>query len=375
MFHLFDRVYLEFDHAISAYTNRIVISEEAAAPEPDNLPANMTRQIRFASHVSDLVGPDTEFATELELFKYCGELATTLNGPLVIFCDAAAMQRLFIAWHKVALNVSTSDSAWKAWCFLVDQQAYLSTITRSNEFVQYSNLSLDTWSREEFDTHFNSVSITKDNSWVASILTSLSIEYLLISYIVSPNNAVIKDVLKNKITLLAKRVLQGEIYDSKTELILNSQNKQLHDLLEITEVTTIDDLLNHPTLFVFKDPTLWSTGSKMSVSTFGETAFDISKVTSLNIDALIAGFKFVREDFQHQDPNYNFVNKIDWLQWIVNGMTDNTLAALLIDPTFSAVALVDTEDRVQINLLLLDWILTLHRTNNAQAAQELTISV
>ena len=375
MFHLFDRVYLEFDHAISAYTNRIVISERAAAPELGEFPINMTRQTKFAKNVSELVGLDKEFATELELFKYCGEIASTLTGPLVIFCDAAAMQQLFVAWHKTVLNVNSSDAVWKAWGFMVDKEAYLSTVTRSNEFVQYGNLNLGSWSREEFNNYFDSTSVSKDTSWIASIISSLGIEYLLISYIISPNNAAIRDSLKSKIILLAKRMLQGEIYDSKIELILNSQNKMLHDILGITEALTVDELLNHPRLFVFKDPSLWLTGSKMSASTFGETAFDISKVSTLNVDAVIAGFKTVREDFQHQDPAHVFVNKIDWLQWIVSGLSDETLAELLLDPTFSAVTLVDSEDQLHINLLLIDWILKLHRTNNAQAAQELTISV
>lgn len=368
MFHLFDKVYLSFDYNLSAYESRIVISQELAS-DLGSVPSPAP-QHAWSPDVAGLIGIGKSYPLELEFFKEIKNLAD--GNKLIIYCDKTAFMHLFIAWHKLLLNITNSNNLWNVWKSFVDKESYRSTITQKNDYVFFNYMAVETWNRTEFDVKFAEITVSKDVGWNASILESLGIEYLLSTHVTNSSTAV-KIALKNKIKLLAKRVLKGEIYDTKMHLVSNAFNKSLHDALSISKPETVAGLFSNPSLAIFNNNIFWQENAKMIPAEVGD-ALDIDAVTGEKLSALKSAVRLIRQDFQKCGATSTFIEKINWLDWVNGSLSDEQLVELLDSANFSATELIDDSDIEKINMLFIDWILSLYRTNSLATISDLSIS-
>lgn len=365
MFHLFRKVYLDFDSNIDGYKNRIVISSTNGYKDTDD------KNFYQGLGVSDLIGEGKEFATELDLFKKCKELSDSGDEQLIVFCDKTSYLHLFIAWHKILLSNIDADSLWSVFIKHVDKETYESTVTGRSENVHYNDLKPSTWSKESFTAQFASISAAPDTVWNNSILEHVSLDYLLTTHLTSTTDLV-KAALKNKIQLFVDRTLQTEIYDIKMYAMTRSQDKKLHDILSISEVETVSDFFAAPALSPLSDPSFWDESKKM-VASSKEAAITLSNV--VNIPALITTLKTFRIDQQGQKEDSIFVTKLDWLNWVSSTLTDEQLSALLVDEDFCASEFVCDSDVHKVNILFIDSVLKLYRTSNTDPLSKYTIAL
>ena len=365
MFHLFKKVYLDIDSNIDAYRNRIVISETNGYEDED------VRSHYNVFAISDLVGDDKEFSTELDLFKKCKELTDDNNDQFVIYCDRLTFTHLFIAWHKNLLSNIDLDSLWTAFTHYMDKQSYYSAVTTRSEHVGFDLLKPTSWDKDVFASQFSSINITPDTTWNNTILEHVSIDYLLATHIKSSTDAV-KTALKNKMKILAGRAIMEEIYDIKLYAAVRSQDKKLHDVLSLTGVNNISDFFATPALSPLSNPTYWNEGEKMTASD-NSTAIDLSNVT--DIPALITALKLFRVQQQGQTEDSIFVTKLDWLTWITGTFTDEALDNLLTDDNFCAAELITDSDWHKVNILLVDTILKLYKSNNTDYLLKYTVAL
>lgn len=374
MFHLFDKIYLEFDTKVSYNFNRIVISNKGAAQLDPETTVTQTNQFHYAKTVDTLIGVNKAFATELDFFKGLKLLGDNNSGPLIIYCDKPAFLHLFISWHKSILeNVSVED-LWKIFRFSIEKETYLSKFINLPNYLTYDNYSIENWSIEEFTTKFNNLVIDKDRQWNKEMIPSLGIEVLLSSYLLSPSD-LNKSVLKSKILLLATRTILIEIYEAKFELIVNYQNKNLHDILAVSNIETLDELFLHPRTSIFVDERLWSKDGLLYPND-NKTALNINAINETDISKLIDGFNIARVElpgFQKSDNQSLIINR---LPWIVKGsLTDQELNSLLNDKNLTATTLSEATDQEKVNILFVDWILKLHRNSNLSEISGLQVAV
>lgn len=365
MFHLFKKVYLDIDSNIDAHKNRIIISENNGYPDGD------TKTFYTVLTLSDLVGEDKEFSTELDLFKKCKELTDDNDNQLVMYCDRMTYMHLFIAWHKVLLANTDLESLWKIFTYHMDKEAYHSTVTTRSENVGFDLLKPTSWEKDIFETQFSSIDVSPDRTWNNSILNDISLDYLLATHIKSSSDAV-KTALKNKIKVLAGRTLQEEIYDIKLYAAVRSQDKKLHDTLSVSEVGSIADFFAIPALSPLSDPTYWDEGEKMTASD-KSSAIDLASVS--DVPALIAALKLFRVNQQGQTEDSIFVTKLDWLSWINGTLTDESLTNLLDDDNFCAAELVTDSDWHKVNILFIDNILKLYKSSDTDSLLKYTIAL
>lgn len=368
MFHLYSKVYLDFDHNLSAYESRIVISEKYGATDKSQ---EFKTQYAFGNTISDIIGKDKNFDNELDFFKQIKNLA---NGDrFIIYCDRAAFLHLFIAWHKILLDVTDATPVWNSWRLFVEKESYRSAVTETVSHVQYDNIKVNNWSEEEFASKFSSIVVSKDPAWLQSIIFDLGLEYLMSSYLNGVSS--VKSVFESKLKLLANRSLQYELYDAKINLTSNAFNKTLHDLLDIDCPDSVDDLLSHPSLEIFKDPQVWNETYQLIPSdSFGSV--DISKLSKEKIELLIAAFKVVRQNLEKFQLDSPLVKKIYWLNWINNeSISDSQLEDIIQSDEFCSRELISSSDYANVNILLVDWIITNYKNNNLTPIETLTISV
>lgn len=365
MFHLFRKVYLDFDTNIDAYKNRMVISATNGVQDDTN------NSFYQGLTVADLVGDGKEFATEIDLFKKCKELSDDNDDQLIIFCDKNSFLHMFIAWHKSLLSSIDADSLWSVFTKHVDKESYNSAITGRSEHVRFDQFKPSAWDKDLFVSQFSSINVTPDRTWNNSIVDHIGIDYLLATHIVSSTEAV-KAALKNKIKIFADRTMQDEIYDIKMYAALRSQDKKLHEVLSVSDIDTISSLFAKPVLASLSDPSFWNENEKMYASS-KSSAITLSNVS--DVSALITALKLFRVSQQGQKEDSIFVTKLDWLSWINGTLTDETLATLLGDENVCAAELITDTDWHKVNILFIDNILKLYRSNNTDSLSKYSIAL
>lgn len=374
MFHLFDKIYIEFDTKISAEITRIVISERFAAPLEFVPSGTYLAQIHYAKHVNDLIGEGKEFLTEVDFFKGLKTLGDATNGPLVVYCDKSSFMHLFISWHKMLLENISLDVTWKIFRFLIEKKAYLFNLIDKPNSLTFKEFSIGQWDQSEFDSKYNSIVIEKDRQWNSSIIENLGIETLLVSYVSSPTEAV-KESLKEKILLLTSRTLLSEIYEVKFQIIKNYQNKVLHDLINVVSIEDIDELFSNPMLDIFADQDIWAEASPLYPTSQG-SALNIANLNDEKALKLTNAFKFIRSNFDgipESNPQVEIINRLPAL--IRGNFTDQELSDLLANNAFSGMTLNEGVDREKVNVLFVDWVLKMHRTNNTSTISNCFIAV
>lgn len=367
MFHLFKKVYLDFDTNIDAYKNRIVISDVSGVEDPGD-----EGNFYQAQDIADLIGDGQEFATELDLFKKAKELSDDNDDQFIIFCDKPTYQHLFIAWHKNLLSAVDGEALWKVFTFHIDKETYDSAVTGRDEHVQFNDLRIGTWDKTAFLAQFDALTITPDTTFNASILSDLSVDYLLSTDIHSTTSAV-RTALKSKIQLLTLRTLQDEVYDIKMYAMIRSQDKAIHDQLGITETPeTVADFFAASALSTLTDTTYWNETNKMRASN-KQTAVDLTAIPDMT--TTVSTLKSLRMAQQGQTAESVFVQKLDWLSWATGTLSDEDYTALLDNEVFTASGFVATPDMHKVNILFIDYILKLYRTSNTANLAKYSIAL
>jgi hypothetical protein len=371
MFHLFDKVYLSFDHQIDAYVNRVVFSK--ANGVSDGVSNEHSTLYFYGKTVSEVIGADKQFKDFLEFFKELKNIGDLNGGQRVIlYCDKEAFTNLFVAWHKAILDKTSVDSLWKIFRLSLEKESYLSAFTDVESYVMSEELASLAKSKKAFEEVYNKVPDTKDRMWNLDMIKSFGIEYL-ISTFVATNDPAIKTILKSKLLNLTFRSLLGEIYEAKLQLVLRYQDGRLHQLLGLNNVENLDDVLSHPKVSIFADPEVWKSNSRYFPTP--NSSLVISALDADKLARLVEAFNFVRLELDGMLPTCTQAVKINRLKWVVeNSISDDALSALLLDPSFVGSEVTGNVDIDKVNALFVDWILNLHRSKNLSDLEYLQLA-
>ena len=374
MFHLFDKVYLEFDAKISAETKRVVISETCGSPDILQPGSSFQDSIHAGRTIEDLIGEGKTFSSELDFFKQLKTLGDSFSEPLIVYCDKISFLHLFIAWHKCIIDNISANTLWKIFLFLIEKETYLSNFLDNPSNLTFNQFNSNQWDRTVFDNKFDAIPVSQDRTWNSNMIPNLGIELLLLGYVVNPTD-IIKSALKSKIVLLTSRSLLSEIFEAKFELILNYQNKKLQNLLSVSDLENLQQLFSQPRLEIFTDPTIWNEAAVLYPSQSG-SSLNLTAVTPLQITKLIDAYNLVRVEFNGISSSTPQVDIINRLPWVVAGeLSDQQLTDLLNNLQFSGSSFGEMDDREKINTMFIDWILGLHRASSITEISNLRLAI
>lgn len=374
MFHLFDKVYLEFDTKISAESKRVVVSETCGSPHGIELEGLLQDPLYYGRQISDLIGEGKTFSSELDFFKQLKVVGDSSTSPLIVYCDKISFLHLFIAWHKCVLDNVSANTLWKIFNFFIQKETYLSNFLDNPNNLTFNQFNIDQWDKVVFDNKFDAISVSQDRVWNSGMIPNLGIELLLLGYIVDPVD-IFKSALKSKIILLTTRSLLSEIFEAKFELILNYQNKKLQNLLAVSNLETLKELFSQPRLEIFTDPTIWNEAAVLYPSQSG-SSLNLTAVTSQQVTKLIDAYKLVRVEFNGISQETPQVDVINRLPWVVAGeLTDQQLTDLLNNLQFSGSAFGEMDDREKVNTMFIDWMLGLYRSSSITEIENLRLAI
>lgn len=369
MFHLFNKVYLTFEHNLSSFEKRIIFSKVNGVG--DGISNDTEKKLKiFAKSVDEVVGEEKAFKNFLDLFKKIELLSG--EDRLFIYCDNDNFLKLFIAWHKTILINPSSDSIWQNFMFYVQKESFLSSITQETTHVHFNYIKPSSWQRDIFNDVFEKIEINQEIDWKLSIISSLGIEFLISSYLLNKSNNLIKNVLKEKIRTLVNRVIQDELYDTKISIMNNTFNKFLYDKININSDKMCLDIFSNEKLKIYNDPLIWRENLKMTASNFNG-ALDIKSISTEKLEELISVTKEFRNKFQGCELTSIIVEKLDWIKWIVEDFTDEQLEEFLNNDELSSSEIIADGDKRQINFLFVDWILNQYKNNKLETFSDYNI--
>jgi hypothetical protein len=304
MFHLFKKVYLDFDDKINMSYDRIICSERFGG-NIDSLDLSKVfygELMASSKTIDNLIGEEKKFATFLEMLELLNDRVDQYSSPVYVYCDKESYYKFAIKWMKIILPRCTAEAAWKF---------FKSHIFKEKNFVNSRMSASDRFANDvnawylienQFTTFWNDEIVTQADritysQFIHKVKNNLKVEFLLASYLY---NKSLGDVLAKAITPLVKKDLEKFLYEHKEIILVHFQRPVFQTLLEVQNGPyTFDnfyDMVDDPAPLVqlmFKSEIWGETQSSMFAPTssglINLSAFTDQDITDLKTYSLITG--------------------------------------------------------------------------------------
>lgn len=325
MFHLFGKIYLDFDEKISMSQNRIIVSQENGGIDvyEDLAVVFYGKILASVKSVSELFGegaPYESFADLLNAAKTCSDSDTR---PVYIYCDHDSYYYLASQWLKMILPNCSAADAWKFFkSYMFKEKNFINS--RMSATQRFAGGISESWQLEEakFLTYYDYDPLPAGDSWntlMDSIRSKLSIEFLLASYLYDERYA---SELAVCMSPLVRKDLEKILYEHKEILIVHFQKPIFQQLLEVQngpyDFDNFYDMANDPApmVEVLCRTNVWGNAKTSIYAASSSGTINLSNFTLEDIETLkrysaITGTAGVDEP--RQSVVYTEVNKFDFI--------------------------------------------------------------
>lgn len=294
MFHLFKKVYIDFDDKISMSYDRVICSERCGGL-PDSLDLSkvfLGENLGSATSLTELIGEGKRFESLLEMLQLLDRRVDTYNRQVFIFCDRESYYKLAIEWLKIVTPHCDKDSAWKF---------FKSHIFKEKNFVN-SRLSAserfsteaETWMlmEEEFKQYWDLIVVTRNDrikytTFLESIITSMRIEFLLSAYLYDGRYA---EEIAKAMTPLVKKDVEKFLYEHKEIILVHFLRPQFQQLLKAENGPyTFDNFYDMvedpaPMINVMFKPEIWGDARSSMFAPTSAGSINLSAITDEDIE-------------------------------------------------------------------------------------------
>jgi hypothetical protein len=329
MFHLFKKVYIDFDDKINMSYDRVICSEEFGGIE-DSVDLSRVfygERIATAKNIDELIGQDKPFESFLHLLETLNKRVDEYKSRVFIYCDKESYYKLAISWFKVILPHGDSNSAWKFFKSHIFKEKNFanSRLSATSRFTE----SAESWMllEAEFKQYWDSISLVRDDktaytALLEDVAPSMRIEFLLCSYLYDGRYA---EILAKAMTPLVRKDLEKFLYEHKEIILVHFQRPQFQEMLEVVngpyDFDNFYDMVDDPAPLVqvmFK-PDIWgSTKSTMSApsasGTINLSAFTDEDIENLKKYSVITGK--IWSDEQWYTVLRSEIDKFDYIKML-----------------------------------------------------------
>lgn len=228
MFHLFKKVYLDWDDKIDAHCDRIIISSKYGGAYED--PHNYYKLYGSEKSINNLLGKNKKYLNFAELLYEINNKNT--DEKTIIYCDREAYYKLAIKWLKAILPNCDSKSAWLFFkSHLFKEKNFVnSRLSATQGFVQNA----DEWILDEvsflvyWDQEIENRALYK--KLIGAVKENLRIEFLLASYLLDKRHS---HSFAMALTPLVRKNIEVFLYEHKEIILVNFQNPLFQKLLKL----------------------------------------------------------------------------------------------------------------------------------------------
>lgn len=296
MFHLFKKVYIDFDDKINMSYDRIICSSEYGGKK-DSVDLSKVfygELIASEKSVDELIGSKKTFQSFASLLELVNNRVDQYGSRVFIYCDKESYYKLAIKWMKIILPNCDDDSAWKFFkSHIFKEKNFVnSRLSASARFAEGSDLWLNAesqfksyWDQEKIDDETRKTYSTILNA----VKENIRIEFLLASYLYDKSNA---DILCKAMSPLIKKDLEKFLYEHKEIILVHFQRPVFQKLLDVQKGPyTFDnfyDMIDDPAPLVklmFK-PEIWGDTRSSMYAPSSSGSINFSALTDEDIENL-----------------------------------------------------------------------------------------
>lgn len=388
VFHLFKKVYIEFDDGIDLNNDRIVISEINGVPMMHALDeVTYGTLVAHASSLEELVGEDKQYENFLQFFNAVNHQVNSSDNRLIIYCDKANFVKLAITWLKIIMPSISHNAAYN---IISSYQFQIRMFGTSDSFSYrrpYRLTQVDQYvTEQEFYATFSSTTVNSSvyAGFVNLIKPTLSLEYILASYLFNGScKEELKTIAHSKISL----GMQQFMYECKAYILENLLNKETISRFSPTIDYTpanLESVIRDPAFNVWFDASIW--GVESIAVPHAKSLIYFNRITASQYDKIKAHLEiFFAESFltpsegldetarAWADRKFSILNLCrketltdSDLTTLVNAQLDNVKST----PDFS---LFESNEKTRFNIYILEYIKQLHISNQSSKLSEFTI--
>lgn len=289
MFHLFKKVYLDYDEKINMSYDRMICSERFGGIEIGH---GVDKY--FYGKVLASAKNTQEFGDFLDRLIQCNTALEEHDTSIFIYCDKESYYKLAITWMKVLLPSCTVAAGWKFFKSHVFKESNFvnSRLSGKGRMLKGEN----DWDfiEAEFKTYWSEISVTKGvrvkyNELLNHAINSLRIEFLLAGYLYDGRYA---ENVAAAMTPLVRKDLEKFLYEQKEYILVQFQNKNFQNALGVVngpyDFSNFYDMVNDPSPLVevmFRE-NIWGDVGISTASSKGTINFE--NITDEDIENLRA---------------------------------------------------------------------------------------
>ena len=334
MFHLFKKVYLDFDDKINMSYDRVICSQQLGGTQDSELLSKVFygELIATGKHIDEIVGNGLAFPTFLSLLEELDQRVDQHNSAVFIYCDKASYYKLAILWMKIVTPHNTKDTAWK---FFKSHIFKEKNFTNSRFSSRYSK-DTEAWTaiEAEFTQSWETTEVTTEyrksfKPLLEKVIARSRVEFLLAGYFYDGRYAA---ELAAAISPLVKKDLEKFLYEHKEIILVHFQRPQFQEMLGVVNGPyTFDnfyDMVNDPSplVKVMFNPSIWGeTRSSMYSPSSGGT-INLSAISDEDIN-LIKQYSVITGKIWTDEQWYTVLrSEIDKFNFIKMFRNKNTLS-------------------------------------------------
>lgn len=366
MIHLFGKVYLTTDCYVDNISDKVIISSNIGGLDSYEKFIEFTKASILINKktLDEVIGPNGEFADFIDFFNFIYSEHIKTDKKITINVEEKYFYNVLFNWFKIIL-LNDSDSNVEKVCDLNIFYYKLFNEQQSvNPKVYVSrNVSVDI--EKNYNTN---VPTNKIQSFIAKIKNSLSVEYLISSYLYDGS---CKSELKNKIQKLYIANLESGLFDLREYFIFNFMESSFASKMNLSKTY---DLSNYNTIFednskfvnaLFKDK-LWKTSAFRLPSSNGKNMIDIDNLKSEIVNALIEVVDAIN-DITAETGTSTTKKNLELFE-IANNFTDDVLNRYIEAEKLNVnlEGLILTISISTINVYITKYVLAKHKENNLE---------
>lgn len=331
MFHLFSKIYLDFDEKISMSYNRVIVSAEHGGISVFNDLATVFygRVLATVKSVDDLFGVDKPYATLTDLLIAAKEASDADTRPVYIYCDLDSYYKLASQWLKLILPNATAIDGWKFFkSHIFKEKNFLNS--RMSATQRFADSVTQSWQLEEakFVTYWENGTLPVGSNWstfINSIRSKLRVEFLLASYLYDERYA---EELAVCMSPLVRKDLEKFLYEHKEIFLVHFQKPIFQQLLQVQNgpynFDNFYDMPNDtaPMVEVMCRPAIWGNTKTSMYAPSAAGTINLRAITTEDIPVLrqysiVTGT--VWTDEQWYTVLRSEIDKLDFIPFFANG--------------------------------------------------------
>jgi len=355
MFLLFDKVYVKPEYRMDMERPRGVISSALSDVLLDQIETkfrNLGESYFNVDSYADLVGAEKQFPNDSEFFEFL-----LSKGTMDIFVDATTYNTLFVKWIKLLYPTITKEDAFKVYNANITEAKL---ITRQDFTWGSDNKGVDSQknlanafeylTKEKFQGLFKTVTVEANATLTGKIRAKAPIEFLIANKL-GGNNTYDEALGIKMYAILSKKVMDEALF-IRSSLLQNINKDWVANLLGVT-YNLDEDLFalegtNDKIDFVLNAQSIDSL--KIDVADFRQKMFEASGTDAGDDDSTLS--KEVIKLVQKADTK----------------LSSSDIDTVLDKDINSALSAFEIEDRLKVNVLLLNYFYKLKKANSSSLA-------